>query len=174
MYEAIAKRVQNLTVCDIGSGSGFGTLILAQEAMSVLGIEIVPDGTKFSQRCYPVKNINFICGDITEFHPSTQFDAAVAIELIEHISDYHGALQAIASLLNETGTLYISSPNRNKESLGQTIPRNRHHVREWTIREFHEILSLYFNRVEFFDHNLESSLNLDSTLSPVIAICHKT
>lgn len=176
MYRAIVKQVEGLIVCDAGSGPGLGTLVLAQRARLVVGVEIVAAGTKFSKRCYPVRNIEFVCADILQYRPAIEFgrfDAIVAIELIEHIFDYHGALMAISELLKEDGTLYISSPNRNRDNMGKSKPHNRHHVREWTIGEFGEVLSLYFSHVGFYDRILRTALNRDSKLSPVIAVCHK-
>lgn len=173
MYESIAKLITGLTVCDAGSGPGLGSLILAQEAKSVVGVEKIAVGVQFASRCYPVKNLEFVCSDVTEFSPGFFFDAIIAVELIEHVEDYHKMLATFQRLLADGGSLYISSPNRNWPGTGQTKPKNYHHVREWTIGEFHEILSLYFCNVAFYDHGLEAQLEMDATLTPVLAICRK-
>lgn len=173
MYASVAKRMTGLMVCDVGSGAGLGSLVLAQDAKLVVGVEIVEAGARFASRCYPAKNLEFVCAGVAEFAPGLLFDAAVAVELIEHIADYHGALAAIRRLLVDDGVLYISSPNRNAPSIGAGKPRNRHHVREWTIGEFHEILALYFRSVAFYDHTLETCLEAEATLTPVLAVCRK-
>jgi len=170
LYETIAEQVHGLNVCDAGSGAGLGSLILAQEAQAVVGVEIVKDAVKFSNKCFPVKNLMFIHSSITDFDSPIAFDAIVAIELIEHIADYHSALDSIRTLLDDDGVLYVSSPNRNAPNVGRDTPRNERHVREWTAGEFQEILSLYFSDVRLYDRTLILQ-NTDTILSPILAVC---
>jgi len=174
MYEVIAKLIKKLDVCDVGCGSGLGSLILAQEAKSVVGIEKIQKCTEFAQKCFPVKNIKYVNEDITNCsYRENSFDAVIAIEIIEHISNYHSALQEIKWILKNNGKLYISSPNRNNENIGKNKPKNIHHIREWTIKEFYEVLSLYFKDIRFFDSTLVYQQKLDSKTTPIIAICRK-
>lgn len=177
IYEAVATKVGCKLVCDVGFGSGLGTVILAQEAESVVGIEKVASSVKFAERCFPLKNVQFLNEDVTEClsFPDGSFDAVVAIEVIEHIADYRSALAQMARILKGSGTLYISSPNRNQEARGGPShtgpPRLKHHVREWAAGEFLGALSVYFGSVSLYDYTLARSLTVETLVSPVVAIC---
>lgn len=174
MYRNIAKLVKDLHVCDAGCGSGLGSLILAQQVRTVVGIEKIRACTEFAQKCFPVKNIKYINEDITQSsYPDYSFDAVIAIEVIEHISDYRAALTTMKRILKSNGKLYISTPNRNAPGFPQDRPKNKHHVREWTIGEFYKILSLYFEDLEFFDLTLTHRQEMNSKITPVIAVCRK-
>ena len=172
LYETIASQVGGLNVCDAGSGTGLGSLILAQEAQAVVGIETVKDGVTFAEKCFPVKNLTFVLSSIIGWDPPIPFDAVVAVELIEHITDYHGALASMAAILVDSGVLYISTPNRNTPAAGSDTPRNPRHVREWTAQEFFEILLLYFSDVKLYDRALVPQCP-DTILTPILAVCSK-
>lgn len=170
IYENIASKVTGAEVCDIGSGSGLGTVILAQEAQSVVGIEKVAGSVKFSKKCFPLKNVRFLNEDIVKSSLATKsFDMVVAVEVIEHIADYRGALVQMSRILRRPGTLYISSPNRNSKDMGP--PRSKYHVREWTAGEFRDALLCHFGRVDLYDHTLAHSLTDKTATSPIVAIC---
>jgi len=176
IYEAVAGRVVDRTICDIGSGSGLGATILAQEARSVVGVEKTAGSVAFARKCFPLKNVRFLHEDVAKCSlPDESFDAVVAIEVIEHIADYRSALGQAARILKKAGTLYISSPNRNQRARGGAShagpPRLKHHVREWTAREFRSVLLSYFDDVKLFDPTLSHLLSPDTRVSPVVAIC---
>ena len=172
MYEELALRVKGLDVCDVGCGSGLGSVILAQKAHSVVGMEKIGSCTEFSRKCFPLENVRYVNEDVVHTSiPDERFDAVVAIEVIEHVADYHGALRNLKRILKKGGTLYVSSPNRNNRNLGEHGPKNKYHVREWTIREFYETLSMYFPEIQFFDCTLTRRQGPESMCSPVIAVC---
>jgi len=176
IYENIASKVIGTEVCDVGSGSGLGTVILAQEAKSVVGIEKVPDSAEFSRKCFPLKNVRFLNEDIVKCSlASESFDMVVAIEVIEHIADYRGALVQMSRILRRPGTLYISSPNRNSKARGEPSsmgpPRLKHHVREWTAGELRDALLPHFSSVDFYDYTLVHLLTAETLVSPIVAVC---
>jgi len=174
IYEAVARESVDRVVCDVGSGSGLGTAILAQEARSVTGVEIVPRGYEFARKCFPLKNVRFLCGDIKDSSlPDAGFDIIAAIEIIEHVKDYQKVLSQLRRILKDPGTLYISSPNRNSRGGAQSEgpPGNIRHVREWTAGEFRDVLLSYFGDVRLSNHTLGPSLDTDTKASPVVAIC---
>lgn len=174
IYEAVARESVDRIVCDVGSGPGLGTAILAREAQSVTGIEIVSRGYVFAKKCFPLKNVRFLCGDIKDSPlPNADFDVVVAIEIIEHVKDYSKVLSQLCRILKDSGTLYISTPNRNSRggALSEGPPRNIRHVREWTAGEFRDILLSYFSNVKLSNYTLGPSLNADTRVSPIVAIC---
>lgn len=172
LYETIAGQIRGLHVCDVGCGSGLGSLILAQEAEAVVGVEIVKDAVRFAEQCFSARNLVFILSNIIEWDPPIPFDIVVAIEMIEHIVDYHAALANMLKILSDNGALYVSSPNRNTPTALPNKPRNAHHVREWTAQEFQEILSLYFGDVKLYDRALIPQ-EPDTILTPILAVCSK-
>lgn len=176
IYENIAAQVTDAVVCDVGFGAGLGMAILAQKARSVVGIEKVAGSVAFARKCFPLKNVRFLSGDVVECSfPNESFDAVVAIEVIEHIMHYRGALSQMARILKGSGTLYISSPNRNHRARGgpshEGPPRLKHHVREWTAGEFRDALLSHFDSVALHDYTLVRSLAVETPVSPVVAIC---
>ena len=65
IYEQVAKVVSGV-VTDIGSGTGFGTHLLARKAEHVIGYEIDSIAMTFAQRAFSNGKVNFYNGDITE------------------------------------------------------------------------------------------------------------
>jgi len=174
IYEAIASRVEGKSVCDVGSGSGLGTVILAQKARSVVGLEKLASSTEFSQKCFPLNNIRFVNQDITTCSlQERSFDVVTAIEIIEHVAAYQAALIQMWRILKPGGTLYISSPNRNNPHIPNDRPGNKHHVREWTAGEFYDILSGYFRAIELRDFTLTRPQERETQITPLIAVCKR-
>lgn len=173
MYEGIASKLTGLDVCDVGCGSGLGSLILGQEAEFVIGMDKDPACIRFAQQCFPVKNLEFVQEDVCFSSFVSRFNAVVAIEIIEHVSDYNAALVAMKKMLKKDGILLISTPNRNSPRANKDRATNPRHCREWTIDEFREILFSFFQEIEIYDSNFSQQQALDSITTPVIAICRK-
>ena len=64
IYQNLSKYTKGKSVLEIGFGTGFGVLQYAHEADRVLGIEIEKDLVDFANWVMPLKNVDWIEGDI--------------------------------------------------------------------------------------------------------------
>ena len=174
------KFVWKPTVVDVGCGSGVGANILSQESDFVWGIDKNLKSVKFAQEAFTrVKNQYYWSPQISFDHVDIMkdtrdfmnFDVVVAVEIIEHVDDYKGFLTQIikkfakkdkkgnyvwdeavvgANKVHYGTEWFISTPNRLNKSLNKEHPNNIYHVREFAADEFYDLLSEFFNNVEFF------------------------
>jgi protein-L-isoaspartate O-methyltransferase len=70
-------------VVDLGSGSGYGSDILARVANKVIGIDIDGANVRDSQNKYGCDNLEFMVGDMEKMD-IPEADVFVAMETIEH------------------------------------------------------------------------------------------
>lgn len=84
-YAAIIQLIKGHTgkrdlVCDIGSGSGYGTFMLSQHFRRVMGVEPDDFSRRYSAKHYPEVLFANDLGDLTA-------DVAVMVESMEHMSE---------------------------------------------------------------------------------------
>lgn len=178
------KFVWKPQIVDVGCGVGLGSNILSQEADVVWGIDKNVNSIKFAKEAFTrIKNNIYYCPQLTydvidiisDNRTFAKFDIVVAIEIIEHISDYKTFLKTLIEKFdrrrNDMPTEYfISTPNRNNRHIAKDKPFNSYHVREWTQEEFHAVLSEFFERIEFFKSNGES-VGDENNHTPLLAKC---
>ena len=167
IYKNLAKLLENKVVLEVGFGAGFGTLQYAHVADRVTGIEIDRDAVEFAQWAMPLPNVEWEVGDICK-ETLGFYDAIVMIEVIEHIPRWQEALQRISDRMLPDATLIISTPNANG-----TFIKNDLHGDEWTAQEFYERLSNYFSEVTLHDFSLDNPQELDTRITPLVAVCKK-
>lgn len=168
LYNSIAKKVEGLTVLDVGFGTGFGTLQLTRTAKMVTGFEIDEEAVRFASQTIPAVDWDWwnILNPIVAID---RYDAIVMVEVLEHIEDWHTALDHAHRMLDGGGKLYITAKNRNKDYLRG----NDAHEREWTAGEFQDALLRVFSVVSLFDYTLENRLDPSTRVTPLIAVCEK-
>jgi len=147
-YAFAGTYVNGNRVLDIACGTGYGSALLrSYGAASIAGVDISLNGLEFAHAHYQALGINFAQADalMTPF-PAASFDIVVSFETIEHLEQPHAFLREIHRLLRPGGVLICSSPNKRVYSLGLVRPINPYHVREFTVREFSQLLSMVFHR----------------------------
>lgn len=102
-YAAIIQLIRGHTgkrdlVCDIGSGSGYGTFMLAQHFRRVMGIEPDDFARKYAAKHYPEVLFANDLGDLVA-------DVAVMVESMEHMSEPEFGLY-----VQNTRVLAITTP----------------------------------------------------------------
>jgi O-antigen biosynthesis protein len=143
-----APLVRDRMVLDLASGEGYGSAILADSALKVVGLDVDPEAVEHSLRNYAAPNVEFIVGDsrdLSRFEPSS-FGAVVAFEMIEHIFDQEQVLAEIARVLAPSGLLIMSTPDRGAYS-DENDEANPFHVRELTVAQFTALLGSQFANV---------------------------
>lgn len=151
-YDVVVHRLKgHETILDIACGSGFGTHKLALATKhQVFGLDVSDQAIKFSQSQFKAENLLYKIGDATklEFSDNT-FDVITSFETIEHTTMYHEMLAELNRVLKPGGFLFISTPNKFVSSPDGKII-NPYHTQEFIPKEFHELLTRYFARVELF------------------------
>jgi ubiquinone/menaquinone biosynthesis C-methylase UbiE len=150
-YEFAARYVEGKGVLDMGCGEGYGSAMLAEKAVSVVGTDVSKDVIAYAAAKYPLENVQFraMPADKHSF-PDTCFDAVVCLELIEHVQDHLAVIREIHRLLKPGGTLILSTPNKDVTSPGRKTPIHHFHVHEFTVPELRELCQRYFAEVELF------------------------
>jgi 2-polyprenyl-3-methyl-5-hydroxy-6-metoxy-1,4-benzoquinol methylase len=126
-------------VLDAGCGEGYGAeLLRLAGAASVTGLDYEDTTLRHVRRVYP--QVNVVRGNLvrTPFADSS-FRVLTSLQTIEHLWEQPRFVAECARILEPTGTLVLSTPNR------LTFPSgNWYHTRELTPAEFLELLEPHF------------------------------
>jgi len=118
-------------------------------------------------------NIHYCRNELSKFH-ADEFDVIVAIEVVEHLSDYSTFLTEVATIAPRA---IITTPNKNRnpfDSVANT-PAYGSHVREWTSGEFYWVLRAFYSDVKMytirgFSAEIEK-FKIDENFTPTLARC---
>ena len=87
-YKAAAKmlpRYRDCAVLELGCNEGLGTLILAENATSVTGVDFDQAGIEWAQKNLKNDKLSFVSDDFLGKEYGT-YDAVISLDVIEHIS----------------------------------------------------------------------------------------
>jgi SAM-dependent methyltransferase len=144
-YRWAAARAAGLRVLDAACGTGYGSRILSEGgARHVTSMDLSNEASGAA----------FVRADATRLPARDgSFDLYVSFETLEHVEADRALLKEAHRVLAAGGTFLCSTPNRDFLSPGLTLrdrPRNRYHVREYSIIEFGALLGSAFRRVSLF------------------------
>jgi 2-polyprenyl-3-methyl-5-hydroxy-6-metoxy-1,4-benzoquinol methylase len=167
-YYTLRGRFENAVVLEVGFGTGIGVLQYAPFAAHVDAIELDAGAVHFAESTFPLTNVSWIKQDLLEFeNRSYAYDYVIMIEVLEHIRDYASALSKIRSLLKPGGQFIMSARNVNAD-----LRRWKDlHEREWKSQKLVHELGNCFNSVELFDYTLRNEQDVDTSLTPLFAVC---
>ena len=101
------------TVVDLGSGTGYGTKMLAREAASVIALDLSPEALHYGKRAFGSPSIGRLACDVRGVGLRDRvFDVAVCFEVIEHIREHERFLDEVCRLLRSDGIFVVSTPNK--------------------------------------------------------------
>jgi len=143
-YLAVRAMARGKRVLDIACGEGYGSKILAAEAVSVVGVDVDEAAVRHAAATYTDANIGFLHGDIVAIPlGDASVDLVVSFETLEHLTDHRAMMLEIKRVLAPGGVLVVSSPDKREYS---DLPnyRNPYHVRELYLSEFHTLLAAHF------------------------------
>lgn len=157
MHHAYVARVVDIVVrsgskriIEVGCGDGWNCGKLLEQGLSVVGVDWSKNGIDHAKRMAPTGE--FYCGDITdpEFARAfpEPFDAAVFVEVLEHIPPEHcvGALRSIRDLLRPGGLLVLTTPSVNYPNTNSSHYR---HFTEQVLRDLvSEVGGITINKIE--------------------------
>jgi SAM-dependent methyltransferase len=111
MIEAIALPA-GATVLDIGSGSGWTSLFLAEAGYDVTGVDLVPANVELARRRAARwgSGARFEVGDMEALPTGAAVDAVLLFDALHHSGRQAAALRSIAARLRPGGWLLIGEP----------------------------------------------------------------
>ena len=109
--ERLPARMRRLVDLGCGPGTFLGNLPDRFEA--AVGVDIAVPQIEYAQRRYRRPGLEFRVADLVDLAPGSGFDAAVSIEVIEHLpaEDAQRLLAALFELLQPGATLVLTTPN---------------------------------------------------------------
>lgn len=138
-YHQAASRISG-EVLEIGTGSGYGVEIIAPHATHFITIDkqTPPEGVIVGE------NVEFCAATVPPlpFDDNT-FDSVISFQVIEHIKDDKAFVAEVKRVLRPGGVFIVSTPN-----ISMSLTRNPWHVREYTVKQFSQLLSSEFTQIE--------------------------
>jgi SAM-dependent methyltransferase len=155
-------------VLDLGSGEGFGTALLADTAEAVTGVDVDERTIEHSRANYAGSNLEFAVGSATDLSgfADSSFDAVVAFEMIEHVTEHERVLGEVARVLAPDGLLVMSTPERRAYSDDRGFV-NPYHERELTEDEFAALLGSRFSEVALFSQRAVTGSRIEALTAHV-------
>ena len=98
---------------DAACGTGYGSALLADTARTVVGADIARDAVDYARGHFPAPNLRLAQADCLALPFSDgRFDLVVAFEIIEHLENPEAFLAELRRVLDPSGVLILSTPNR--------------------------------------------------------------
>lgn len=159
-YEFAAGLVSDQVVVDGACGTGYGSEMLANAgARRVFGFDVCAEAVQLAGRRHEHARVGFAVADVGRLPlPAASVDVFVSFETIEHLPDDRPFLREVCRVLRPAGRFVCSTPNRTVTNPGRSLHDpsfNPHHVREYSLPEYQELLGRSFTRVECFGQNLK-------------------
>lgn len=117
---------------DVACGTGYGTAMLG-----ATGVDLSLDALRYAGKHHPAA---YLAADAARLPFGRVFDTVVSFETIEHVADPVRFVAECARVLRPGGAFLVSTPNRELWSPRSATPLQRHHVKEFTRKEFLEVL----------------------------------
>ncbi len=159
-YKVVAKMLSGKgPVLEVGCGDAFGTPVVLQEVASVHGIDFEPVVLEDARERFAAEGddrATFAIHDMLEGPTEQRFDAAFALDVIEHIPpDREGDFIAnIAGSLKPDGICILGTPNIAAEKYASEASREGH-VNLKSPQALRESLAPHFQNVFSFGMNDE-------------------
>jgi SAM-dependent methyltransferase len=133
-YRFARERVRG-RVLDVACGTGYGTSML-----DAVGVDLSLEALRYARR-HPAR---YVAADAGRLPFGRAFDAVVSFETIEHVPDPARFVAECARV----GLFLVSTPNKDLWSPRSATPLQRHHVKEFTRKEFLAVLKPF--KVQLF------------------------
>ncbi|MBN2007733.1 class I SAM-dependent methyltransferase [candidate division KSB1 bacterium] len=142
-YDYVSQFIEKKSVLDIGCGAGYGSKLLSEKAMEVVGIDQSAEAISYCKRNYQAANLSYQQADATTLSLNRQFDAAVTFQAIEHFEDVSAFIDIVKKHVVPGGQIFITTPNILPTQKSRN--KNDYHCSEMTYQEFHDQLSQKFS-----------------------------
>jgi glycosyltransferase involved in cell wall biosynthesis/SAM-dependent methyltransferase len=148
-YLFASKYVDGKIVADLGCGAAYGSLILAKRgAKRIIAIDSSPSALRLSRRDLSHPSIEYVLADVTCLPlRKNSVDVIVSFEIMEHLTRPIELMTDCQRALRGSGTLIVSTPNKEVFSPTSSKPDNPHHVHEFFIPELELLLGSFYRSV---------------------------
>lgn len=156
-YKFAAKMIgPEKRIIEVGCNEGLGTVILAESARSCLGVDLDAPAIEVANASVAGEKLSFRCADILTADDLGPFDAAVSLDVIEHIYQEHedAFMAAIAKRLEPDGVLVLGTPNINSDQYAGPHSRAGH-VNLFSADRLRELCERHYRNVFLFSGNDE-------------------
>jgi GT2 family glycosyltransferase/SAM-dependent methyltransferase/glycosyltransferase involved in cell wall biosynthesis len=160
-----------MDVLDVACGEGYGSMMLAKAARSVVGVDIDEQVILRARKNYRRnRNVSFeVANCVTLPFPDQSFDVIVSMETVEHLTETEQEkfVTEVRRVARRNVLFIISTPNREVYS-EQSGKENPFHKRELREQEFRQLLRRSFKAVEvwgqrFYIHSIIAPLAANRT-----------
>ena len=139
-YEFLLPYASVRTVLDVGCGQGYGAARFAEVAGGVIGIDY--DATTVAHAAQQYPTARFVRANLAALPIHSQaVDVLVTLQVIEHVWDHAQFVNECRRVLQPSGWLLVTTPNRLTFSPGRDTPTNPFHTHEFTAVELHGLLA---------------------------------
>ncbi len=151
-YRFAAQYTNGKKVLDFGCGSGYGTVIVSPNCLSIVGVDISTEAIYYAERNYTKPNLSFLqVEDVSKNllpFASESFDVVLSFQVLEHIREASSFFSEIVRVLTPGGILILATPDRKYRLFPFQRPWNIWHVHEYSASQLKKILEQYFIEVE--------------------------
>ncbi|MBK9732268.1 MAG: class I SAM-dependent methyltransferase [Chitinophagaceae bacterium] len=149
-YEVVKNQLNEKNdILDFGCGEGYGTSLLSQVAINIIGIDVSREIIDFAKGKYGSVNCQFMAYDGTHVnYDDESFDVVVSFQVIEHVADDKHFVSEAYRILKPGGLLFLTTPNKTIRLFPMQKPWNRFHLREYYPYELKQLLNIRFEKVE--------------------------
>lgn len=136
-------------ILEVGCGTGIFAGLAAQKAgVHITASEFDHAALEWAKANRGGSNISFQRLSLDDCEEDA-YDLVVAIEVIEHLSDYSSFLKQLSRVAPRA---LITTPNKNRSALDAVAntPSYDGHTREWTAGEFYWVLRTFWQEVQLY------------------------
>ncbi|MBU5636461.1 glycosyltransferase [Geomonas sp. Red69] len=163
------------SILELGGGTGcFASEAAADPGRSIVCVDRDLDALAWARVHRAKSNVKYCTEEEAKFLGG-RYDLVVAVDVIEHVSDFNAFLESCCALADRA---ILTTPNKRRHESFDTDgpPDYYQHVREWSAGEFYWVLRCYYAKVELFAMNDVyvpelSPITVTSRLTPLVARC---
>ena len=155
-YAFALRFVDGKRVLDLASGEGYGCVLLAGNAASVIGLELDQTTVEHARRRYASNRVTFEVGSIEDpraLAGCEPFDVIACFEAIEHVERQDQVLSLVRDRLAPGGVFLCSTPDVQVYTHDHGN-ENPFHVHELDEKGFRALLAKNFRHVELLKQNV--------------------